>query len=192
MTTAAEPRPAELPLAGGRKDASVRVHPLLCATFRWPPGWAVGESGRMAWRKAAGFGVPRSEWLDGPIVAFLVEHPSAGLMLIDTGLHPSVAVDPKKNMGLAGGFAFKNLEMKSEQSVAAQLRSRGIDPSEIRTVVMTHLHIDHASGMSEFPEATFLFSKAEWEAATTQGQLHGYVTKQFDHAFDYRMHELEM
>jgi N-acyl homoserine lactone hydrolase len=140
----------------------------------------------MAWRKAAGFGVPRSEWLEGPVVAFLVEHPGAGLALIDTGLHPSVAVDPKKNMGLGGGFAFKNLEMKSEQAVPAQLRARGIDPSEIKTVLMTHLHLDHASAMSEFPEATFLFSKAEWNAATTQGQLHGYVKKQFDHAFDYR------
>jgi N-acyl homoserine lactone hydrolase len=54
-------------------------------------------------------------------------------------------------------------------------------------VVMTHLHVDHASGISEFPAATFLVSRAEWDAATTQGRMHGYYTRQFDHAFDYRL-----
>ena len=186
MATAAEPRPAELPLAGGREGATVRLHPLLCGMFRPPPGWLVRAPGRLAWRKAAGFGVPRSEWLDAPVVAFLVEHPGAGMALIDTGLHPSVAIDPKKNMGLFGGLSFRNLEMKSEQAVAAQLRARGIDPTDVKNVVMTHLHVDHASAMSEFPGATFLFSSAEWKAATSQGELHGYVTRQFDHAFDYR------
>ena len=27
---------------------------------------------------------------------------------------------------------------------------------------MTHLHFDHASGMSEFPGATFVVTEAEW------------------------------
>ena len=35
----------------------------------------------------------------------------------------------------------------------AQLRSRGIDARDIKTVVMTHLHFDHASAMAEFSEA---------------------------------------
>ena len=60
------------------------------------------EDGRFAWRKALGLGVGRSEWLDAPVVAFLVEHSGRGPVLIDTGLHPSVAVDPKESFGLAG------------------------------------------------------------------------------------------
>jgi N-acyl homoserine lactone hydrolase len=56
---------------------------------------------------------------------------------------------------------------------------------------MTHLHVDHASAISEFPEATFVVSRAEWEAATSQGRFHGYVTRQFDHAFDYRLLDFE-
>ena len=56
---------------------------------------------------------------------------------------------------------------------------------------MTHLHVDHASGIAEFPEATFVVCRAEWEAATSQGQTHGYVTRQFDHAFDYRLLDFE-
>jgi glyoxylase-like metal-dependent hydrolase (beta-lactamase superfamily II) len=57
---------------------------------------------------------------------------------------------------------------------------------------MTHLHIDHASAMSEFPNATFVFSSREWEAATEQRSWqHGYRTRQFDHGFDYRTLDFE-
>jgi N-acyl homoserine lactone hydrolase len=186
MATAAEPRPATLPLPGGRDGATVRVRPLLCGRFRAPPAYFVREPGRLSWRKAFGFGVPRREWLDAPIVAFLVDHPEAGALLIDTGLHPSVAVDPSKNLGPVSAFAFKDLEMKPDQAIPAQLRALGREAADVRAVVMTHLHVDHASAMSEFPDATFVFSTAEWGAATTKGQFHGYMRRQFDHAFDYR------
>jgi glyoxylase-like metal-dependent hydrolase (beta-lactamase superfamily II) len=56
---------------------------------------------------------------------------------------------------------------------------------------MTHLHVGHASAISEFPEATFVVSAAEWAAATSQGQFHGYVKRQFDHGFDYRLLDFE-
>jgi N-acyl homoserine lactone hydrolase len=187
MATGAEPRPAELPLPGGRDGATVRVRPLLCGQFRMPPAAVVRESGRLAWRKALGFGVPRREWLVAPVQAFLVDHPAADALLIDTGLHSSVAVDAKQSIGRAGRIALRDLEMKPDQAVSSQLRALGRSPSDVRTVVMTHFHVDHASGMSEFPEATFVFSSAEWEAATTQGNVHGYQKRQFDHAFDYRM-----
>ena len=187
MVTGAEPRPASLPLAGGRKDAAVRVQPLLCGTWRWPPAALLRENGRFAWRKALGLGVPRREWVTVPVQAFLVEHPGAGPMLIDTGFHASVAVDPKENLGrLLTLTSLRDIEMGADQAVPAQLRERGFDPARISTVVMTHLHADHASAISEFPQATFVVSSAEWAAATTQGQSHGYRRRQFDHAFDYR------
>ncbi|HYP47902.1 MAG TPA: N-acyl homoserine lactonase family protein, partial [Thermoleophilaceae bacterium] len=187
MTTAVEPRPAELPLAGGREGARVKLHPLLTGQMIGPEAWFLREQGRMAWRKAMGFGVPKSDWLKVPVPAFLVEHPGAGPLLIDTGFHPSVAVNPKENLGRLATVIFKELKMDSRQAVAAQLRERGIDAADVRAVVMTHMHNDHASAISEFPHATFVLSKAEWQAASTQGQFHGYVKSQFDHGFDYRL-----
>jgi N-acyl homoserine lactone hydrolase len=186
MATAAEPRPASLPLPGGQEGATVRVEPMLTGQSMGPPAWFLRENGRMAWRKAMGFGVPRGRWLEVPVPAFLVHHPGAGPLLVDTGFHASVAVNPKANLGRLGSLVFKGIEMKPEQAVAAQLRARAMDPAQINVVVMTHLHIDHASAMSEFGDATFLFSSAEWAAATSQGQSHGYMRRQFDHAFDYR------
>jgi N-acyl homoserine lactone hydrolase len=191
MGTAAEPRPAELPLPGGRAGASVRLHPLLTGRMIGPEAWFLRQDGRLAWRWALGLGVPSRDWLEVPVPAFLLEHPGAGAVLIDTGFHPSVAVDPRKNLGRIQTRLFKDVEMDPEQAATAQLRRKGIEPARVKVVVMTHLHPDHASAISEFPGATFVVSKAEWAAATTQGALHGYLKRQFDHAFDYRLLDFE-
>jgi N-acyl homoserine lactone hydrolase len=192
MPTAAEPQPAVLPLPGGRRDATVRLHPLLSGTAKAPPAWIHREDGRLARPHALGIGVPRGDYLEIPIVSFLVEHPSAGPVLIDTGLHPSCAIDLKQNFGRAGALAFPGLRMDPKQAVVNQLRERGIEARDVALVVMTHLHIDHASAMSELPHATFVFSAREWEAAgEPRGWQHGYRTRQFDHGFDYRTIDFE-
>jgi N-acyl homoserine lactone hydrolase len=191
MATAAEPRPAELPLPGGREGARVKLHPLLTGSTTGPRAWFLREEGRLAWRHAFGFGVKKADWLRVPVPAFLVEHPGVGPILIDTGFHPSVAAKPTANLGRLSQFSFRNIEMKPDQAVSAQLRARGIEPAQVKVVLMTHLHIDHASAISEYPEATFVVSAAEWAAASDQGQFHGYVKRQFDHGFDWRLLDFE-
>ena len=187
MAIAAEPQVASLPLPGGQEGATVRLHPLLTGIATGSPAFFHRGEGRTASLRALGFGVPKSELVRVPVPAFLVEHPAAGPLMIDTGLHPSAAVDPKQNLGRIGTRLFRGLEMDASQAAPAQLRERGVDPAEIGVVVMTHLHLDHASAMSEFPGAAFVVSGREWEAATApRGSLRGYVRAQFDHAFDLR------
>ena len=191
MATAAEPRKASLPLPGGQEGATVKLHPLLVARMKAPPGGMHREEGRLAALKALGLRVPREQWDDVPVVAFLVEHPGAGAILVDTGFHPSVAVDSKGAMGRLGGIVFKDIRMESDQNVPDQLRERGLEPSDVGTVVMTHLHMDHAGAISEFPQATFVLSDTEWESAAGGNELGGYAKRQFDHAFDYRLLDFE-
>jgi N-acyl homoserine lactone hydrolase len=191
MATAAEPRPAQLPLPGGREGATVRMHPLLCARMVAPPALIHRSEGRLAPLRALGVGVAQDEWPEIPVQAFLVEHPGAGLVLIDTGFHAAVAVDARQGMGRLGGLVFKDLQMDSAQAVPSQLRERGIDPADVGTVVLTHLHSDHASGISQFPDAKFVVSAVEWEAGAEGGVTDGYIKRQFDHAFDYRLLDFE-
>jgi N-acyl homoserine lactone hydrolase len=187
MATAAEPRAAELPLPGGRKGATVRVRPLMSGRMSSPPAAFHREEGRLAGLRAAGVGVPRDRWVEVPVISFLVEHPGAGPMLVDTGFHPSVAMAPHEAFGRLAGFVIKDVTMDPGQAVSAQLRALGIQPAEVRNVVMTHLHSDHASGISDFPESTFVVSTDEWAAASAGGRTKGYWGRQFDHAFDWRM-----
>jgi N-acyl homoserine lactone hydrolase len=187
----AQAQPASLPLPGGREGATVRLHPLMTGEMPGPPAWFEREEGRLAALRAYGLMVDRSEFMRLPVPAFLVEHPGAGPMLIDTGLHPSVAVDPKQNFGRLLAFNYRGIKMNAEQAAPAQLRARGLEAADIRFVLMTHMHVDHASAISEFPDATFLMSKQEWEVLDDGKVTEGYVKSQFDYGFDYRTFDFE-
>ncbi len=173
------PAAASLPLLGGSPGATVRLYPLRCGDSLAPPGWTFRHDGRGAARRALGIGVPLSEWESGPIGAFLLEHRTVGPILIDTGLHSSAAERLKDNFGRVNAYFFRTLRTSPQQSLPAQLRSRGIDPTQIELVVMTHLHVDHASAMSELPAATFICARSEWRAASARfGVWSGYVRSQ--------------
>lgn len=187
MKVSIEAKPLHEPLAGGTPGATVGVEPILAGTVRWPRP--------MMERPGGHFETPKLLWalLTGkpettiPCPAFLIRHPSAGAILVDTGLHPSIATDGEENFGrMAARFAHPALETGAD--VPAQLRERGLDPGEIPIVVMTHMHIDHTSAISEFPNSTFVLSEVEWEAATAGARplLNGYRRPHFDYAFDYR------
>lgn len=49
---------------------------------------------------------------------------------------------------------------------AAALAALSIAPEEITTVVISHLHYDHAGGLERYPNATFHLQKAEMAFAT--------------------------
>lgn len=184
MSLAVDPTPATLPLPGGLAGATVSVRPLLTGEQLAPPALFDRPQGRVPPLLKVALS-RRSKWFWIPIPAFLVEHPTAGPLLIDTGFHASVATDPKRNLGPFTG-RLSPIRMQPEQAVVNQIAALGLEPPQILTVVMTHLHYDHASAISEFPGATFVVSRAEWESASRHGWRDGYVHRQFDHAFDWQ------
>ena len=108
-------------------------------------------------------------------------------MIIDTGFHPSVATDPKQNLGPLLAHS-TTIHMKPEQAISAQLREqKGIEPSDVRVAIMTHLHMDHASAISEFTSATYVLGAGEWRAFhATPLALNGYVRHHVEHAVEYK------
>ncbi|MBK5220126.1 MAG: N-acyl homoserine lactonase family protein [Thermoleophilia bacterium] len=187
MKVSVEAQPLHEPLAGGTPGTSVVVEPLIAGHVDFVRAMMVSPGGRFLTLKllrALLSGKPPNVI---PVPAFLIRHPSAGAILVDTGLHPSIATDGKENFGgLANRFGRPTLE--PGEDVPAQLRARGLDPGEIPIVVMTHMHLDHSSAISEFPQSTFVLSETEWEAAATgpKPALNGYRRAHFDYAFDYR------
>lgn len=188
MRVHAETKALRTPLPGGEEGATVTVEPLSGGEVHFPVASFEAPGGPFESLKVTGLFTSRaSGWRWVPCPAFLITHPAAGPVLVDTSLHPSIASRPAENFGrLAVAFAHPRVE--PGEDLPAQLRRRGIDTKSVRYVVMTHLHMDHASGMSEFPNSTFVLSAAEWEAATTGARplLRGYRPKQYDYVFDYR------
>jgi N-acyl homoserine lactone hydrolase len=187
MSVHAEPHPLHEPLAGGTPGATVSVEPLVAGHAEWPRAMMVSPGGRLLSARLLRAMLTGKGAVKVPCPVFLVRHPSAGAILVDTGLHPSVATDPKENFGSLGA-RFGNLTLAAGEDAPSQLRKRGLEPGEVPIVVMTHLHIDHTSAISEFPSSTFVVSETEWRAAThgSSPMLEGYRRSHFDYAFDYR------
>jgi glyoxylase-like metal-dependent hydrolase (beta-lactamase superfamily II) len=169
VSIAAETKRARLPLSGGREGAGVRVHPFRIARMLAMPHFLQRPSGPLPTLRGLGLLTPRSRFTPVPIPAFLVEHPEAGPIMIDTGLPAAVAQEGSRALGRAAGFAY-TIEMEPSWAATEQIRARGVDPIDVRHVVMTHLHYDHA----------------EWGAARSGGFTRGYSGRLIDHPYDWR------
>lgn len=187
MSVHVQPQALNGPLPGGSADARVAVEPLIAGHVDFPRAAMVDPGGRMKTLRIARAISSSKQAQTVPVPAFLIHHPTAGPVLVDTGLHPSIASGGHENFGgLANRFGRPSLE--AGEDVPSQLRAKGIEPRQVPTVVMTHLHLDHASAMSAFPDSTFVFSAAEWQDAAhgSKPSMNGYRRAQFDLAFDYR------
>ena len=174
-------------LPGGSPGAEVRVHPLKCATVRTFPAYFARPRGRFGMQRALaqGLATPRSKWVTLPLPAFLVEHPTAGPFMIDTGVSASHADDGgREDLGRVGG-ALIGATMTPDMAAGAQVRALGFDPAELPLVVMTHLHYDHLGGSDQFPGAEFLVSRTEW--ADPPSTAKGTYQRHRDHVRAWRL-----
>jgi glyoxylase-like metal-dependent hydrolase (beta-lactamase superfamily II) len=187
MKVHVEAKPLHEPLAGGTPGATVTVEPLIAGHVVWPLPMMERPGGRFETLKLLRALLTGQPPTTVPCPAFLIRHPSAGAILVDTGLHPSIATDGHENFGKVANRVAKP-SLQPGEDVPAQLRKRGLDAGEIPIVVMTHLHLDHASAVSEFPQSTFVVSEPEWKEAATGSRpgLNGYRHATYDYAFDYR------
>lgn len=116
----------------------------------------------------SGVGIPVSF----PVYTYLIEHPK-GLVLVDTGQkHGAPSI------------------VREEDKVVNRLGEIGYTPDDIKYVIMTHLHVDHAAYMSQFPKATFIVRKEELRAAWWPEECeHGYVYEHYKDTREYRFLE---
>ncbi|GIK42934.1 MAG: N-acyl homoserine lactonase family protein [Chloroflexota bacterium] len=110
-----------------------------------------------------------------PILAWVIEHPE-GVIVIDTGETARTAEPgyfpwwhPYFKLGVQAS-------VKPGDEIGPQLRALGIPPAELRWLVMTHLHTDHAGGLYHFPQSEIFVSREEYELASgLMGRLRGYL-----------------
>jgi N-acyl homoserine lactone hydrolase len=97
-----------------------------------------------------------------PAAFFLIRHPK-GDVLVDTGIDDREIAAPGSVWGkLAGYFGLKK---SPESSIESQLASAGVKVDDIKYVILTHLHLDHAGNISKFPKATLIIQNEELKQA---------------------------
>ncbi|MFO1418071.1 MAG: N-acyl homoserine lactonase family protein [Methylotetracoccus sp.] len=103
---------------------------------------------------------PRTKWIQIPVYSVLIDHPD-GRILYDTGCHPDAMTGHWPN-GMQSVFPYHH---ETTQRLISQLALVDMTPDDIKTVVLSHLHLDHAGNIDLFPHADIYVPKEDFEYA---------------------------
>jgi glyoxylase-like metal-dependent hydrolase (beta-lactamase superfamily II) len=110
-----------------------------------------------------GFLISSGSWLKRAtalLPCILVQHPR-GTILYDSGLGNNVERDFKEAMPFGTRFTFP---YKPTGNARTQMSGK-VDPDSIKTIIMSHLHWDHTSGIEDFPNAEIWTTEADYNYA---------------------------
>jgi N-acyl homoserine lactone hydrolase len=92
-----------------------------------------------------------------PILGFLLITPNGDPIVVDCGMRdPQRAIDVHR----LGPHS-----CAPEQALSAQLNLHGVRPEDVKTLILTHLHYDHAGNCSQLPNARIIVQRTELMAA---------------------------
>lgn len=84
-----------------------------------------------------------TEMIQCLIPAVLIQHPTLGNILFDTGCTPLYNTEPSQEVR-------ENFPVTEFISIEDALAEKGLTPSDIDTLILSHLHFDHAGGLKYF------------------------------------------
>lgn len=115
----------------------------------------------------------------------------AGLVLVDTGIGLADIQQPRERLG-AGFGAIARPVLDPKETAIYQVEQLGFAPSDVRHIVLTHLDLDHAGGLSDFPAATVHVYRPEHDAAKARATLRErerYRPAQWAHGPRFRLYD---
>ncbi|RZL10059.1 MAG: MBL fold metallo-hydrolase [Rubrivivax sp.] len=114
-----------------------------------------------------------------------------GLILVDTGLGTGDVARPSR-LGIGFNLGVRP-RLIMEETALFQVRELGLDPLDVRHLVPTHLDLDHAGGIGDFPQAQVHVFGRELDAAMQRPSFHErarYIPAQWAHGPNWQRHEV--
>lgn len=122
----------------------------------------------------------------------LVIESSEGLVLVDTGLGLHDIRDPSR---LGRRFITRTApRLDPREAAASRIEQLGFRREDVRHIIPTHLDVDHAGGMADFPHAQVHVFGAEHHAALTptgKRMRRGYRSAQWAHGPRWTRYSVE-
>lgn len=103
-----------------------------------------------------------------PALVALIAHPTEGLILFDTGYDPAFLEATER----FPERLYRWLTPPEISSpIADRLAAEGMDPADVRHIILSHFHGDHASGLVRFPNARVHCSSAGLRRIWGRGRI---------------------
>jgi len=157
-----------LPLVQTRRIGDLTVHALQAGLQQLDGGAMFGVVPKTLWSRR--IAADDRNRIPLGMRCLLVEHPD-GLVLVDTG------VGDKESAKFHEIYGVENAPLGSTgpTQLESALAEAGFSASDVRLVVNTHLHFDHAGGntrlgtagaaVPSFPDARYVVRRGEWDWA---------------------------
>lgn len=149
-------------------SASIRIRYFKVGGCRHPECMAIA-GGR--WRV-----------VEFPFIAAVIEHPTEGLWLFDTG-YSRAFLDATQSFPYSLYTRTTPLQFESHQSLFDQMQTAGLNPSQVRGIVLSHLHADHMAGVMDFPNSLIYASREAFDEVKRMGAFtalrHAYLKPLF-------------
>jgi glyoxylase-like metal-dependent hydrolase (beta-lactamase superfamily II) len=150
-----------------------RVHAVRTGSVRIKQAQMSGRGHGIARLGHILFDKDWSDWV--PIHAWLIEH-DEGPILVDTGETARVherGYHPRWHPFFRRSSQF---QVTPDDEIGPQLQKIGVRARDIRQVVLTHLHTDHAGGLAHVIDRKIWLHPIEWSRAQgIAGQVQGYL-----------------
>ena len=128
--------------------------------------------------------------IDIPVPMYIIDHPR-GLVVFDTGMSVDVVPDNGAEYWGPVSQAFTPT-MTRDQGIDERLQQIGKSASDVKYVIHSHFHLDHAGNIAMFPNATHIVRKAELKNAwwPEQFQRAAYVLDDYMETRNFNFIEL--
>ncbi|MCA9176981.1 MAG: NAD-dependent epimerase/dehydratase family protein [Planctomycetales bacterium] len=161
----------------GDGGAEQRIHLRVFSTgFTTARPWQI-ESSRRARRArsdsspeatAIASGTANNGKLRMHAAIYLLRHPRHGLILFDTGYAPRF-FDATRRFPYRLQRWMTPVSTSERVSASGMLQAHGVDPQDVRTIVISHFHGDHVAGLADFPKAEVIATTAAWRTTCYRG-----------------------
>lgn len=123
------------------------------------------------------------------IVYCLLVETDDGLLLVDTGFGIQDYQSPSWMMD--GFLTLMGVPRDLGETAFNQVKSLGYAPKDVRHIVLTHLHLDHAGGLRDFPDAQIHIFENEFAAAMSPRSLveRGCDSAHWDHHPNWKLYD---
>lgn len=158
----------------------IKVTPIQTGTVSIRPHHHCGEEGKGPWHRKIDM-ILDHEWVENlPIYTYLIEHPE-GNFLVDSG---DTAENTAKDYLPAWHPFFRHgvvVKVAPGEEVGDQLRAMGLNPAkDLKGVILTHMHHDHAGGLHHFPHTPIIVTRENWLLANSfKGRIFGCLPQHF-------------